>query len=110
MITLPRIPEGVIVLPNIVGCVEKLQYSGHYVVDKDKFQELDPQVYLEIKGIIVTGVLIIEQKQWIIGLYNTRIMDLLDIPHFGHDKDVKNYVKQLLELVHGGILWLYRPI
>ena len=41
-ITLPHILEGVIVLPNIVGCVEKLWYSGHYVVDKDKFQELDP--------------------------------------------------------------------
>jgi hypothetical protein len=65
---------------------------------------------LEIKGIIVTGVLIIEQKQWIIGLYNTRIMDLLDIPHFGHDKDMNNCIKKLVELVHGGILWLDRPI
>jgi hypothetical protein len=37
-ITLPRIPEGVIVLPNIVGCVEKLQYSSHDVVDKDNFK------------------------------------------------------------------------
>ena len=110
MITLPCIPEGVIVLLDIVGCVEKLGYSSHYAVDKDKFQELDPQVYLEIKGIIVTGVLIIEQKQWIIGLYNTRIMDLLDIPHFGHDKDMNNCIKELVELVHGDILWLYRPI
>ena len=58
----------------------------------------------------MTGVLIIEQKKWIIGLYNTRIMDLLDIPHFGHDKDMNNCIIKFVELVHGGILWLYRPI
>ena len=54
MITLPCILEGVTIVPNIVGCVEKIRYSGHDVTDKDKFQELDPQVYMERKGISVT--------------------------------------------------------
>jgi hypothetical protein len=47
-----------------------------------------------------------EPKQWIQGLYNTGIMNLLEIPHFGRGKDVNNCVKKLLEVVHGGILWL----
>ena len=54
MITLPCILEGVTILPNIVGCIEKIRYSGHDVTDKDKFQESDPQVYMERKGISVT--------------------------------------------------------
>jgi hypothetical protein len=33
-------------------------------------------------------------------------MNLLEIPHFGRGKYVNNCVKQLLELVHGGILWM----
>ena len=37
-------------------------------------------------------------------------MKLLEIPHFGRGKDVNARVKQLLALVHGGILWMDRPI
>jgi hypothetical protein len=57
-----------------------------------------------------SGVPILEPKQWIVGLYNTGIMNLLEIPHFGRGKDVNNCVKQLLALVHGGILWMDRPV
>jgi hypothetical protein len=52
----------------------------------------------------------LEPKKWIVGLYNTGIMNLLEIPHFGSGKDVNACVKQILELVHGGILWMERPI
>jgi hypothetical protein len=37
-------------------------------------------------------------------------MNLLDIPHFGHGKHINGCVKQLLERVHGGILWMDRPV
>jgi hypothetical protein len=33
-------------------------------------------------------------------------MNLLEFPQFGRGKDVNNYVKQLLAVMHGGILWL----
>jgi hypothetical protein len=38
------------------------------------------------------------------------MVNLLEIPHFGRGIDVNNCVKQLLELVHGCILWMDRPI
>jgi hypothetical protein len=44
------------------------------------------------------------------GLENTRILNLLEIPHFGHGKDVNKCVKKLLEVFHGGFLWLYEPV
>jgi hypothetical protein len=34
----------------------------------------------------------------------------LEIPHFGRGKDVNACVKQLLDLVHEGILWMDRPV
>jgi hypothetical protein len=37
-------------------------------------------------------------------------MNLLDIPHFGHGKHINGCVKQLLARVHGGILWMDRPV
>jgi hypothetical protein len=33
-------------------------------------------------------------------------MNLLEIPHFGRGRKMNNYVKQLLAVMHGGILWL----
>jgi hypothetical protein len=48
--------------------------------------------------------------QWITGLYKSRIMNLLDIPHFGHGKSVWLCVKQFLAQVHGRILWIDRSI
>jgi hypothetical protein len=37
-------------------------------------------------------------------------MNLLDIPHFGRGKNVGLCVKQLVSHVHGGILWMDRPV
>jgi hypothetical protein len=56
---------------------------------------------MERKGISTPGVPILEPKKWIIGLYNTGIINLLEIPHFSHGKDLNNCSKQLLALVHG---------
>jgi hypothetical protein len=49
-LTLPCIPEGVKILPGILGCVDKLKYSDHDIADRDKFPEFAPQVYMERKG------------------------------------------------------------
>jgi hypothetical protein len=43
-------------------------------------------------------------------MYNSGIMNLLDIPHFGHDKNVGLYVKQLVSCVHRGILCMDRLV
>jgi hypothetical protein len=51
---------------------------------------------MEKRGSTSTIILILEPKQWITGLYNTRIMNLLEIPHFGRGKDVNACVKKLL--------------
>jgi hypothetical protein len=37
-------------------------------------------------------------------------MNLLDITHFGCEKHINGYVKQLLARVHKGILWMDRSV
>ena len=37
-------------------------------------------------------------------------MNLLGIPHVGRGKDVNKYIKNLLALVHGGVLWMDRIV
>jgi hypothetical protein len=90
--------------------VEKLKYVDHDVANIDKFPEFALQVYMERKWTSSSIFPILEPKQWITGLYNTRIMNLLEIPHFGRGKDVNNYAKKLLDLVHGGVLWMDRLV
>jgi hypothetical protein len=34
----------------------------------------------------------------------------LDIPHFGRGHDIKKCVKQLMEITHGGYLWVEEPV
>jgi hypothetical protein len=53
---------------------------------------------------------LLEPTQWILRIYNTEIMNLLDIPHFGRGKHINKCVKNMLERVHRGILWMDRPI
>jgi hypothetical protein len=43
-------------------------------------------------------------------MYNSSIMNLLDISHFGRGKNVGLCVKQLLAMVHGFILWMDRLV
>jgi hypothetical protein len=62
-----------------------------------KFPDLAQETYLEDTGEIgPLGRPILEPAQWITGLYNSGIMNLLDIPHFRHGKNVGLCVKQVI--------------
>jgi hypothetical protein len=79
--------------------------------DVEKFPELAEECYLVNTGDIgPLGRPILEPTHWIKGLYNSDIMNLLDIQHFVRGKNVGLFVKKLVSRVHGGILWMDRPI
>jgi hypothetical protein len=110
-ITLPYLPDAVIVVDDMLGKVPKLRYVDHDVRDADKFPELAEETYItNTREIGPLGKFILETTQWIMRLYNLRIMNLLDIPHFGRSKNVRIRVKQLVTCIHGGILWMDRPM
>jgi hypothetical protein len=87
-LSLPQIPNEFNVVGDLLGCVNKVKYYDHDVTDTDKFPEFAQQVYMESKGVGPSGDPIMELKHWIGGLYNTKIMNLLEIPHFWSGKDV----------------------
>jgi hypothetical protein len=81
------------------------------VCDATKFPDFTKESYLINMGEIgPLGKPILEPGQWITRLYNSHIMNLLDIPYFGCGKNVRIYVKQLVIRIHGGILWMDRPV
>jgi hypothetical protein len=65
---------------------------------------------MEILGTRPLGDMVLQPKQWIPGFFNTWILHLLEIPHFGRGKYVNNYLKQLLTILHGGFLWMDRLV
>jgi hypothetical protein len=100
-----------VTMEYMMGKVPKLRYADHDVRDTEKFLDLAQENYLEDMGEIgPLGIPVLEPTHWITRLYNSGIMNLLDIPHFGHGKNVGLCVKKLLARVHGGILWMDRPV
>jgi hypothetical protein len=73
--------------------MEKLRYSNHEVTDMEKFLEFVNQVYLDTMGIGHFREPINLPKKWETRLANTRILGLLEIPHFGRGNHVRNCVK-----------------
>jgi hypothetical protein len=85
-IVMLKIPNEVKTWDNMVGGADELKYSDHDVSNATNFPDLEAQSYLECTGEGPSGAPLLEPAQWILGLYNTDIMNLLDIPHFGHGK------------------------
>jgi hypothetical protein len=65
---------------------------------------------MESLGTGLLGDPMLQPKQWVASLVNTWIFNLLEIPHLRRGKDVNNCVNQLLEVLHGGFLWLDEPV
>jgi hypothetical protein len=93
-ITLPYLPDTIIVVDDMMGKVPKIRYANYNVCDATMFRELAEDTYLtNTKEIGPLGRPILDVAQWIKGLYNSGIMNLLDIPHFGCSKNVGLCVK-----------------
>ena len=49
---------------------------------------------------------LLEVKKWATGLEQACLLNMLNVPHFGHSTQVTIVVKKLLALVHDGNLWI----
>jgi hypothetical protein len=109
-IVMSKIPNEVKTGDNMVGGFDSLKYSDHDVSDSTNFPYLAAHIYVESRGEVPSGAPLLDHAQWILGLYNTDIKNLLDIPHFRCRKHINGCVKQLLVRVHGGIFWMDRSM
>jgi hypothetical protein len=106
----PDIPKGVIVNEDMLGRVSQLKYVEHDIIDTTKFPELAPHHYLELIKDVAMNQRISVPKVWERGLEQEGILNLFDIPHFGQSNEVNACVNFLLNYVHGGYLWLDKPM
>jgi hypothetical protein len=90
---MPTFPKGEKVDYDMVGGVDSLKYSNHDVSNAIKLPYLAEQSYLECRGEGPSGAPLLEPAQWILWLYTTCIMNLLDILHYGHGKHINGCVK-----------------
>jgi hypothetical protein len=82
----PVIPPGVTVEGDVIGAIGNLRYPCHNLVDLKKFPDLAPHNYLRTKMNPRSLVVTVEPKEWVTWLQRTRILNLLEIPHFGRTK------------------------
>jgi hypothetical protein len=106
----PLIPEGVIVEGDMLGLIPTLKYVDHDITDEKKFPELVPNKFLKKYISSETQMIVIEPQIWATGLQKEGILNLFDIPHFGRSQEINACVKMLLSCVHGGYMWLDRPV
>jgi hypothetical protein len=109
-LVMPNILYGVIMDKDMLGRVSQLKYVDHDITDMTNFPEIAPHHYLELRLDPTMNQSILVPKVWARGLESERILKLLDIPHFGRRNEVNACVKFLLTYVHGGYLYLDRPI
>ena len=100
-ITHPFAATGCEVGRNDDRKIDHLKYADHDTNDRGKFPQFAPGKYLHSVHYPEAGTTLLEVKQWAAGL-----LKMLNVPHFGRSTQVTVVVKQLLELVHDGNLWI----
>jgi hypothetical protein len=105
-IILPCIPDGVQVGPELLCHIRKFKYLDHDIADEDKFLELAKRVYMETVGTSLFGEPLDRPLQWETELEKTRILGLVDLPHFGRGQHRTKCIKKLLAVTYDGDIWL----
>jgi hypothetical protein len=77
---------------------------------KPSSQNLHRGVFMQTIVANQLGEPINQPHQWATGLEKTRILGLLNLPHFGRGQYATTCVKQLLAVTHGGDIWLDKPV
>jgi hypothetical protein len=95
---------------QLLGHLGKLKFFDHDVVDERKYPEIAPQVFTEIIEVNPLRGTITNPCQWAVRMDKTRILGLLKIPHFGRGQYATACIKQLLAVMHGGDVWLDKPV
>ena len=79
-----KAPEGVLVEENLLEQLYKIQFVNHDITNEEKFLELVNSKYMETRhNSHPNAPIIVELQTWKNGLMKSRILNLLEIHHFG---------------------------
>ena len=87
---------------DIIPALIRLKFDDHdLLLLKDVRDEPYESVTIAAGGLVQRI-----PKPWANGLKKSRLLGLINIPHFGRLNEAHACVKQLLACFHGGMLWL----
>jgi hypothetical protein len=103
---LPPMSEDVEEEGSLLGYVNDLKYQDYNLLDHIKFLQFQVDQYMVMTVNPATKVEALTPQAWIASLQPSRLLNLLQIPHFGRSNEINVVVKVLLSCVHRGQLWL----
>ena len=93
---------------SLLGYVNNLKFKDYNLLDHIKFVQFQVDQYMAMIVNPTTKVEALTPQAWIASLQPSGLLNLLQIPHFGHNNEITTVVKVLLSYVHRGHLWLDR--
>ena len=103
---LSPLPEGMTCSVDIIPTLIRLKFEDHeLLLLKDVWDEPYESVPM-VPGAPIQRI----PQPWASGLDKSRLLGLINMPHFGRLNEAHACVKKLLACFHGGTLWLNTPI
>lgn len=90
---------------SLLGYVNDLKYQDYNLLDHIKFPQFQGGLYMSMTVNPTTKVEVLTPQDLIASLQPSRLLNLLQIPHFGCSNEINTIVKVLLSFVHGRHSW-----
>jgi len=103
-----EIHENVNIVQPLLERVGIIGFSDFHLQDATQFPDFQFDYYTELTT-LPNGNESVQPKPWAKRLYKSRVMALLDLPHFGQSTPITCCVRFPLSQLHGGYLWLDKP-
>ena len=97
---MPLTIEEVSVIGKPFERLHEIKFDDHDLTNLEAFPELAPELYLDtVHG--ADGVKVVPQS-WVHGLAESRLLNLLKMPHFGHYNVTDWLARKFLAPIHYG--------
>ena len=110
LLPLPPMSKDVEEEGSLLGHVNNLKYQDYNLLDHVKFPQFQVDQYMAMTVNPTMKVEALTPQAWKASLHPSRLLNLLQIPHFGRSNKINAVVKVLLSCMHGGHLWLDRRV
>lgn len=91
---------------SLLGHVNDLKFQDYNLLNHIQFLQFQVDQYMAMTVNPIIKVEALTPQAWIAPLQPSRLLNLLQIPHFGHSNEINAVVKVLLSCIHRGQLWL----
>lgn len=78
-IPVPELPPVVNIRGDLLGCIEDLTYYDHNLTNEKKFSWFQPDYYQKSEH----GGEVVSPVDWVVSIYHSTIMNVLQLLHFG---------------------------